>query len=179
VAGGRGPEAPPVSRPGLEAGVGPQGPGGGRHGGTGFGDMAIVIALEGARWDPSGGAPPSRGEVLGARRLGLRSGRATLVFLSGVTLTLEGPADVDLVSLDRVFCRRGKLRARVPEGAEGFVVASPESAVVDLGTEFAVNVDVDGRSRVFVFEGLAEAALLDRGGSPKLTQIVERSQAFD
>src|SRR5436309_2937317 len=84
----------------------------------------------------------------------------------------RGQADVDLVAIDRVFCRRGKLRARVPEGAEGFVIASPESAVVDRGTEFAVNVDADGRSRVFVFEGLAEAALLDPGGSPKLTQIV-------
>jgi hypothetical protein len=175
----RRPHDPPASRPDLAVAEGQQGPVGRRHGGPGPGDVAMVVALDGARWDPSGGAPPSSGELLGARRLGLRSGRATLVFLSGVTLTLEGPADVDLVAIDRVFCRRGRLRARVPEGAEGFVVASPESAVVDLGTEFAVNVDADGRSRVFVFEGLAEAALLDRGGSPKLTQIVERSKAFD
>jgi hypothetical protein len=139
----------------------------------------MVVALEGVRWDPSGGAPPSTGEVLVARRLGLRSGRATLAFLSGVTLTLEGPADLDLVSIDRVYCRVGRLRARVPQGAEGFVVAAPAAAVVDRGTEFAVNVDADGRSRVFVFEGVAEAALLDPGGSPKLTQIVERSQSFD
>ena len=32
------------------------------------------------------------------RRLRLQSGRATLAFLSGVTLTLEGPADLDLVA---------------------------------------------------------------------------------
>jgi Concanavalin A-like lectin/glucanases superfamily len=67
----------------------------------------------------------------------------------------------------------------VPKGAEGFVIASPASAVVDRGTEFAVNVDSDGRSRVFVFEGLAEAALLDAEGSPKVTRIVERSQSFE
>ena len=33
-----------------------------------------------------------------------------IAFLSGVMLTLEGPADVDLVAIDRIFCRRGKLR---------------------------------------------------------------------
>lgn len=172
---GRTPEAVAPLAPRPELASGPRG----RHAGTGLGDVAMVVALDAPRWDPTGGAPPAVGEVLGARRLGLRSGRATLVFLSGVTLTLEGPADVDLLAIDRLFCRRGKVRARVPQGAEGFVVASPASVVVDRGTEFAVNVDADGRSRVFVFEGLAEAALLDPEGSPKLTQIVERSQAFD
>jgi hypothetical protein len=103
----------------------------------------------------------------------------TLAFLSGVTMTLEGPADVDLVSIDRVFCRQGRLRARVPKGAEGFVVASPGSAVIDLGTEFGLNVEADGRSRVMVFEGAAEAVLLNGSGSAERTQLVERSKAFE
>ena len=71
------------------------------------------------------------------------------------------------------------LRDRVPEGAEGFVVASAGSAVVDLGTEFALNVETDGKARVMVFEGLAEAALLDRTGSPTPTQLVAQSKAFE
>jgi hypothetical protein len=152
---------------------------GSRHNTAGFEDVALVIKVERARWDPADGPLPARGDVLGARRLRLGRGHATLALFNGVTLSLQGPADVDLVSVDRVFCRQGKLRARVPEGAEGFIIASPASAVVDMGTEFAVNVDSDGRSRVAVFEGAAEAALLDAEGSPKITQIVERSQAFD
>jgi hypothetical protein len=100
-------------------------------------------------------------------------------FLSGVTLTMEGPADLELVSPDRVFCHRGRLRARVPEGAEGFVVASPASAVVDLGTEFGLNIEGDGRSRVMVFEGEAMAALFDVAGSPQRTQRVDRSKSYE
>ena len=143
--------------------------------------LALVIKLDGTHWEPSpvDGPAPAEGSVLAAGCLRLREGRATLSFFSGVTLTIEGPADLDLISVDRVFCRRGRLRARVPKGAEGFVVATPGSAVVDLGTEFGLNVEADGKARIMVFEGSAEAALLDASGSPRRTQLVVRSKAFE
>ncbi len=142
--------------------------------------LAVVLELDGVRW----GAPASaaaEGKTIPACRLNLLAGRVTLSMLNGVLLTLEGPADVELVSPDRVFCHRGRLRARVPEGAKGFVVASPATAVVDLGTEFGLNVNVerDGKSRVMVFEGEAVAAVFDGTGSPQRTQRVERSKAFE
>ena len=140
--------------------------------------VAMVVRLVDARWEPSEDPAFAEGRPVPACRLRLRSGLATLGFVNGVTLTLEGPADVDLVSVDRVFCRRGKLRARVPKGAEGFVVESPSSAVVDLGTEFALNVGGDGLTRVMVFEGLAEAAVLSDTGAPKHSQLIERDRAF-
>lgn len=148
---------------------------------TASGLLALVIKLDGAQWEPSpmDGPAPAEGSVLAARCLRLSEGRATLSFFSGVTLTIEGPADLDLISVDRVFCRQGRLRARVPKGAEGFVVATPGSAIVDLGTEFGLNVEVDGKARIMVFEGAAEAALLDASGSPKRTQLVARSKAFE
>ncbi len=169
-----GPEVPNTDGRPAPVAVAPPPPGG-----TSATVLAVVLKLEGARWELEEGPPPVEGGIVMARRLRLRSGFATLAFLSGVTLTLEGPADVDLVSMDRVFCRRGKLRARVPRGAEGFVVASPNSAVVDLGTEFALNVEDGGKSQVMVFEGMAEAALLDEEGSSRRTQLVGRSKSFD
>lgn len=143
--------------------------------------FAFVIELADARWEEAGrGTPtPTVGDRLAAGRLGLRSGRATLALMNGVTLTLEGPADIDLVSVDRVFCRQGKLRAQVPSGAEGFVVATPGSAVVDLGTEFAVNVTADGMAQVMVFEGEAEVMTRGEPGMLGRTQKVEESQAFE
>jgi hypothetical protein len=147
---------------------------------TGLAGLAMVVKLDGARWEPSDGPALAEGVVVPSRRLRLSSGRATLAFLSGVMLTLEGPADLELVSIDRVFCHRGKLRARVPHGAEGFVVAAPGSSVVDLGTEFGLNVEDDGRARVMVFEGEAEAAVLGgAAGTSERSQLVEQSKAFD
>jgi hypothetical protein len=48
-----------------------------------------------------------------------------------------------------------------------------------MGTEFALNVEADGKARVMVFEGAAEAALLDAAGSPTRTQVVEEREAFE
>src|SRR5262249_9228876 len=96
-----------------------------------------------------------------------------------VTLTLEGPADVDVLAIDRVFCRRGGLRGRGPEGGKGVVVASPRSAGVDIGAEFALDVEGGGKARVVVVEGAAEAALLAAAGTPTRATVVEESQAFE
>jgi hypothetical protein len=142
-------------------------------------DLATVVKLDGADWEPSVGPSPVEGEILGARRVRLRTGRATLAFLNGVMLTLEGPADLELVSIDRVFCHRGRLRVRVPAGAEGFVVAAPGSSVVDLGTEFAINVEDDGKARVMVFQGKAEAAVQGASGTAQRSHLVEERTAVE
>ena len=141
--------------------------------------LAMVIRLEGAQWEPADGRFPAEGDILPARRVRLSSGRATLAFLNGVMLTLEGPADLELDSIDRVFCHRGRLRVRVPDGAEGFVVAAPRSSVVDLGTEFGLNVEDDGKARVMVFEGEAEAAVLGAAGTSENSQLVEQSKSVE
>jgi hypothetical protein len=141
--------------------------------------FAVVVQLAQVEWEPGDGRKPSEGDILSAGRLALRSGRLTLALLSGVTLTVEGPADLELLAIDRVHCRRGKLRTRVPAGAEGFVVSTPGSAVVDLGTEFALNVARDGKARMMVFEGEAEAAVLNASGSPLRSQQVEELHAIE
>jgi hypothetical protein len=140
--------------------------------------FAVVVQLAAAEWEPGPGQRPSEGDLLAAGRLVLRSGQITLGLLSGVTLTLEGPADLELLAIDRVHCRRGNLRTCVPHGAEGFVVTTPGSAVVDLGTEFGLNVADDGKVRVMVFKGEAEAAILNDVGAPVRSQHVNERRAF-
>jgi ferric-dicitrate binding protein FerR (iron transport regulator) len=141
--------------------------------------LAVVVKLDGVQWEETDGRVPTEGDVLPAQRFRLSSGRATLAFFNGVMLTLEGPAQLELESIDRVFCHRGRLRVRVPAGAEGFVVAAPGSSVVDLGTEFGLNVEDDGRARVMVFEGEAEAAVLGATDLSERSQTVEQNKAFE
>jgi len=138
--------------------------------------LAQVIKLDRVEWD---GPQPSEGDLLPAGRFRFRSGRVTLSMLSGVMLFVEGPADVELVAIDRVFCRGGKLRTRVPEGAEGFVVSCPGSAVIDLGTEFALSLDSDGKARITVIEGEVEGAVLNAAGIPQRSQRMEQNKVFE
>jgi hypothetical protein len=144
--------------------------------------VAMLIKLDGVQWERADEPHPREGDLLPpGGRLRLRSGRATLTMLSGVVVIAEGPADVDLIAVDRVFCRRGKLRTRVPKGAEGFVVASQSSSVLDLGTEFGLNLEPSGKSLVTVFDGKAEALVRTETeeGEQVRDQIIERSKVYE
>jgi len=142
--------------------------------------LAVVVRSDGVKWETEDGRHPRSGEVLAAGRLRVDSGRATLSMLTGVLIVVEGPSDVELISINRVACHRGKVRARVPEGAEGFLVSGPGTAVLDLGTEFGVNVTPDGKSRGKVFEGEVEAALVGDSGALRRSQHVRKdNEAFE
>lgn len=66
---------------------------------------------------------------------------------------MVGPAVVELKSAASVLVHLGDVVVRATDGAEGFVVMTPTSEVVDLGTEFAVKVSRDGKTEVHVLEG--------------------------
>ena len=134
--------------------------------------LAMITRLDEVVWKPDE-PHPSEGDVVGAGRLRLISGHATLSMLTGVVLDVEAPADFEILKTDRVFFHHGRVRARVPAGAEGFLVLGPRWAVVDLGTEFAINVDVDGKLIGRVFKGRAEAALLTAAGSPERSYLMD------
>ncbi|HVK10715.1 MAG TPA: LamG-like jellyroll fold domain-containing protein [Gemmataceae bacterium] len=142
-------------------------------------EVATVIKIEDVRWEPGEGATPAEGTVVTAGRLHFQAGRLTLVFFSGVSLTVEGPADVELRTGDRVYCHYGKLRARVPRGAEGFTVLTAGYEVVDLGTEFAVNLEPGGKSRVMVFDGDAAVSVLGKDGRSVGGAMLERHRSVE
>lgn len=97
--------------------------------------------------------PPLAGGNLLPGRLKLVSGSIQIEFFSGAVVTLEGPADFELVSANRAVCRQGRLRALVPAQARGFTIASPNTELVDLGTEFGMDVPAQGPTDIHVFEG--------------------------
>lgn len=95
------------------------------------------------------------GALIPPGRLRLESGIAHLELFSGVTVVIEGGAEFELVSPMDLDLRQGKLRARVPEAAKGFRVRTQGGQLVDLGTEFALNVSAE-KSEVHVLDGEVE-----------------------
>ncbi|HEX4612841.1 MAG TPA: hypothetical protein VH092_31910, partial [Urbifossiella sp.] len=123
--------------------------------------VALLVRLNRPEW--AGGSGPAEGAIVRPGGFSLLGGTATLVLFSGVTVHIEGPADVELQARNRVFCRRGRLRVIAPADSSGFSAFAPGASVTDPTAEFALTVAADG-SDVMVFDGQAEVSLLDASG---------------
>lgn len=89
-------------------------------------------------------------------RLRLLKGTVRMQFYRGAVVTLEGPAELEIQGVnDAVLCA-GKAWAHVPEPAQGFTLHTPDIQVVDLGTDFGVEVVPGQRTAVSVFSGEVE-----------------------
>ena len=128
--------------------------------------VAQVARTVDCRWDESK-PTPYRGEFLSmGQELRLRSGLAELVFDSGARVILQGPATFEIDSENGGALPVGKLTANVPHQAIGFTIETPHADVVDLGTEFGVEVDEQGTAEVHVFVGAVQVETLP--SAPKI-----------
>ena len=81
-----------------------------------------------------------RGDLVPQGPLQMESGLARLELFSGVTIIIEGKAEFEINSPMEMSVLHGKIRALVPTAAHGFRVLTNSGDVVDLGTEFALDV---------------------------------------
>jgi hypothetical protein len=126
--------------------------------------LAVLTRSVRAVWDPA--SPPlTVGATVPPGLLRLQSGLVQLEFYSGASLVVEGPADLDLLATNRLRCRAGKLRANVPPQAHGFTILSATTELIDLGTEFGMEVAANGATEVHVFAGKVEVHDV-RAGQP-------------
>lgn len=98
---------------------------------SGFG---VVAEQSNAGWSIN------RGDLIPEGPIQLKSGIVQLDLFSGVTLIVEGAAEFEVLSTMELSVTRGNVRARVPGLARGFRVRIPTGELVDLGTEFSIDV---------------------------------------
>ena len=96
---------------------------------------------------------PAEGDVLRQGTYYLEKGLVQILFDNGAKVILEGPADFELSSTSAMELFSGKVIANINREAVGFTVKTPSAKVLDLGTEFGVDVDLAGDSDIHVFEG--------------------------
>lgn len=104
----------------------------------------------------AGGVVYREGDSLLPGPLELVSGAVQVDFFSGATMLMDEATEVTLVSSWEAECVRGKVTMHVPPPAIGFRLMLPGMKVVDLGTEFGVEVDGTDSS-LHVFDGEVEA----------------------
>ncbi|MDP3069200.1 MAG: LamG-like jellyroll fold domain-containing protein [Opitutaceae bacterium] len=115
--------------------------------------FAVLAGQAGAVWQ--GAAQLADGALVPAGQLTLASGWAQIELFSGVTVVVEGDALFEIVSPMEMIVARGKVRIQVPEPARGFTILTPKGKVVDLGTEFALDLSSE-RPEVHVLQGDVE-----------------------
>lgn len=117
--------------------------------------VAVLRKSVNVQWR-DGQIPINAGEAMTARRIQFESGLVEIQTNRGAIVTLEGPADLEIVNGMEVFCRSGRLRVNVPPSAIGFLVNTPSVNVIDRGTSFALNVSDQEKTEIHVLEGLVE-----------------------
>jgi hypothetical protein len=116
--------------------------------------VATLVRADRPVWNTSG-LPPIGGR-LEPGRYSLRSGAVAIQFDGGLLAIVTAPSDIQIDSRTSLTLMRGRLLMRAAEEAAGFVVRTPVRDVIDLGTEFAVEVS-SNTVDVHVIEGVVEA----------------------
>lgn len=97
--------------------------------------------------------PTVASQRISAGFLRLRKGLALLSFDHGATVSLEGPAVLEIV--DSKTCRllSGRAYSEISPGGEGFIIETPTAVFTDRGTVFGLNVAENGATILSVFDG--------------------------
>jgi hypothetical protein len=140
--------------------------------------VAMLAQSIGAQWGP-GAKPDPAAPLTAGSQWQLNAGVARIRFNDGADVIVEGPATFTLNSPSALSLAAGRLFGTKQGG--GFRVGTPTAAIIDLGTEFGVNVQPDGVTHVEVFAGRVRAAsattrAMAAGPSPP-SQILAAGQA--
>ncbi len=118
--------------------------------------VARVIHEEDGRWGLERNRIAEIGEWLMPGTYHLEKGKVILALDVGGTARIEGPSVFEIIDDNRIRLESGDLQARFEESGQGFTVLTPEGEIVDLGTEFRIEVG-NGESTVQVVKGRVRA----------------------
>lgn len=118
-------------------------------------EVATVSDSVNAQW--SSDLPLKAGTPIAtsSKPVQLTQGIVKLVTNQNVQVVLEAPTEFRFVSYSEIALQYGKLFAHVSDQGRGFSVATPNTKIVDLGTEFAVLAQIDGNTEVYMYKGRA------------------------
>lgn len=108
-------------------------------------------------------------------RLSLLQGVVGVQTEDDVMILIEGPAEFRFTTVSEIVLDYGRLFSRISKQGAGFTVKTPHAMIVDLGTEFSLNVDNTSETTdVFMHKGSAAIANV-KGDS--LSEIIKNGQA--
>lgn len=131
--------------------------------------VARITALEDCQWGGSTPAYRLGDAVRREQRLHLLSGSVELEFASRARAKIIGPTIFEPHSGNSAFLLQGQIQLEAETSeSKGFVVQTPTSQFVDIGTAFTATVSPDGLSRLDVSDGEVDVVLSGVESSPRI-----------
>lgn len=134
-------------------------------------EVATLSDCLNAQWSNPGMAIQKGARISTADNLSLNQGLVALMFDNGARVILEAPVVCRILTEDRIRLTYGKLYAVVPPDATGFSVYTPNTKIIDLGTEFGVEINCYGDTQLSVLKG--RTLLLTLGTDKVQTEVSE------
>jgi len=142
-------------------------------------NLATVALAVDTQWG-SGDAQLKVGDSLAAGNHDLIRGSAQINMASGATLIVQAPARFRVLSAGRMAMDLGRVTATVPhEKSTGLAIETPSAVLVDLGTQFGVEVQADRQTHVEVFQGRVRAAAMVPQDRAPVNRVLEVQQAAE
>lgn len=99
----------------------------------------------------------------------LQEGVVKIDYDDSIRVIIEAPAEFELQASALLKLNYGRLYTQVGASGRGFTVDTPASRVVDLGTEFGIQANVDGSTQLHVVKG---KATLFAGGAQQAKSVI-------
>ena len=141
--------------------------------------VAQLTRSRDAVWSEGTAAPAHQSPLAAGQRLSLASGCIEVSFDSGAVTVVEGPAIFEVQSSKQGFLGQGRAVARVPQSAKGFAIETDSVRVVDLGTEFGIEVDASQNTEIHVLTGVVEAYVPRRATAAPIRVESNRGLRYD
>lgn len=142
---------------------------------TGGQEVATLTDSLHVKWGGRGSLQKGSRLIDNKAMLLMEEGVAELLFDNHAQLIIEAPAGFKIIAEDRIELQYGKVYAAIPQEAIGFSVYTPNAKIVDLGTEFGVQAELNGSMQLHVLEG--KTVLMAGAKDNKINMEVEQGAA--
>ena len=138
-------------------------------------EVATLTDSLNAQWAESSAPANNSRLVTNHVPLMLRKGHVEIVFDNNSKVVIESPAEFQVLSYDQIKLNYGRLYATIPQEGLGFIVSTPNSKIIDLGTEFGVQANVNGTTELHVVKG--KTTLVSGPEDNKTNMLIEAGSA--
>lgn len=104
-------------------------------------------------WQSEGSIGIGKRLMTNQKPLRLEKGIVQILFDNRAEIAIEAPAEFRILTDEQLQLNYGRLYASIPQEALGFSVNTPNSKIVDLGTEFGIDVNTPEHTEVHVING--------------------------